>query len=79
MARGQQRVCLDLGTETKAQHIRLLDVFLIGPLMIWGGDALNRQGRSLAGPALAVCGLATILYNGRNYLAVDRRIQEQRR
>lgn len=63
-------VCLDLGTEIKAQRIRLLDVFLIGPMMVWGGKALGDQGHSVAGPLLAILGVATVVYNGRNYVRV---------
>jgi hypothetical protein len=48
----------------KTQTIRLLDVFFIGPLMIWGGLRL----RGVGGYTLAALGLATIGYNGRNYL-----------
>lgn len=77
MAGEPQRVCLELGEETKAQHIRLLDVFMIGPLMIWGGYALQREGRRVAGPVLALTGVATIYYNGRNYVRVRRRLREQ--
>jgi len=53
--------------EVKSQPIRLLDVFVIGPLMIWGGVALNDRGRRYAGPALAALGLTTIIYNAHNY------------
>ena len=53
----------------KSQNIRLLDVFAIGPLMIYGGLKLRKTGEhSLAGSALALFGLGTILYNGRNYI-----------
>ena len=59
--------------EVKAQPVRLLDVFLIGPLMVWGGYALNDSGRHVAGPALALLGLSTIIYNGYNHEQVRRR------
>ena len=77
MSARQQHVCLHLGEETKAQSIRLLDVFVIGPLMMWGGHALNEQGHPLAGPALALMGVATIYYNGRNYFRVRDQIEAQ--
>lgn len=57
----------------KAQPVRLLDVFLIGPMMIWGGSALDESGHPIAGVALALMGLATIGYNGRNYEIVRQR------
>ena len=77
MLREPQRVCLELGEETKAQSIRLLDVFLIGPLMIWGGKALHDQGHPVAGPLLALTGVSTIYYNGRNYVRVRRQLEAQ--
>lgn len=53
----------------KAQGIRVLDVVVIGPLMMWGGWRL-RQDTPVAGAALAFFGLTTVLYNARNYLRV---------
>lgn len=50
----------------KSQNIRLLDVFLIGPIMIYGAYKSNMH------PALKVTlaffGICTIYYNGKNYL-----------
>jgi len=63
--------------EVKSQPVRLLDVFFIGPLMIWGGLALNDQGHPYAGPVLALLGLTTIIYNARNHEIVRLR-QEAR-
>lgn len=51
----------------KAQWVRALDVILIGPLMVWGGVTLAARHR-LAGGALVLFGVATVWYNGRNYL-----------
>lgn len=59
--------------EVKSQPVRLLDVFVIGPMMIWGGYALHATGRPVAGPVLAFWGLSTIVYNARNYETVRRR------
>jgi hypothetical protein len=53
----------------KTQDIRLADVFIVGPLMIWGGQALAKED-PLRGWALAALGVATVLYNGNNYLKV---------
>lgn len=52
----------------KSQIIRLLDVFFLGPLMIW--FALENVDPAAPMPAhlLAFFGLTTILYNGYNYL-----------
>lgn len=74
----EQRVCLRVGGEIKAQYVRLLDVFVIGPLMIAGGYALDDRGSKLAGPALALTGVATIVYNGRNYVRVKKQLRLQR-
>ena len=61
------------GCEVKSQQVRLLDIFAIGPLMMWGGVALDRQGHDVAGPALALLGFTTIIYNWHNYDVVRRR------
>lgn len=53
---------------SKAQWIRVLDVVVIGPLMIGGGLAWRKR-RPLLGLALAAFGVATVWYNGKNYLA----------
>jgi len=66
-----------MNPEVKSQPVRLLDVFVIGPLMIWGGIALNDRGRQYVGPVLALLGLSTIIYNARNHEIVRRR-QETR-
>lgn len=55
---------MNLDAPEKTQAIRLLDVFLIGPLMLWGGLRL----RGVGGYTLAAFGVATVLYNGRNFL-----------
>lgn len=74
-----ERVCLHVGEEIKSQRIRLLDVFAIGPLMVAGGVALDRRGHDLAGAALAVLGLSTVVYNGINYIRVERALRDPQR
>jgi hypothetical protein len=49
---------------TKTQAVRLLDVFLIGPLMIYFGHL----GKSVFAMLLVGCGAATITYNLKNYI-----------
>ena len=49
---------------TKTQAVRLLDVFLIGPLMMYFGHL----GESVFAMLLVGCGAATITYNLKNYL-----------
>ena len=51
----------------KSQEIRLVDVFLVGPFMIWFGIvavAMPMWSRIL----MILFGVATICYNARNYL-----------
>ena len=52
----------------KSQAIRVLDVAVIGPLMIWGGV----KAGGVAGVALALFGATTMGYNAVNYLRVER-------
>jgi len=54
----------------KAQSVRLLDVVFIGPLMMWGGVHL-RKSHPLRGNLLTLLGIATVWYNGRNYLLIE--------
>ena len=53
----------------KPQSLRIADVFVIGPLMVWGGLKL-RDDNPVLGSALALMGAGTVLYNGRNWLRV---------
>ncbi len=60
----------------KTQKIRVLDVLVIGPLMIWGG--LVAAGRlpvtsrgAAAGEALALFGVTTMIYNAINWKKID--------
>jgi hypothetical protein len=52
----------------KGQMMRLLDVFFLGPLMLW--FALENVDPEAPIPAylLAFFGVTTILYNGYNYV-----------
>lgn len=53
----------------KSQRVRIADVLLIGPLMAWGGAKLAPR-YPVAGGLLALFGVATVLYNARNYAVV---------
>lgn len=55
-------------TVGKAQWIRAADVLVIGPLMIAGGVALHRTLHPVAGWALGIFGVGTILLNGYNFV-----------
>lgn len=55
----------------KSQDVRLVDVFLLGPFMMWAGweeSGLPAWARTV----LFVSGVATVYYNGRNYLMIER-------
>jgi len=54
----------------KAQPIRLVDVFLLGPFMMWAGAKMVKTEGQLAGWAMLLSGVGTILYNGKNYLEI---------
>lgn len=56
----------------KAQWVRLLDVVAIGPLMTYSGLHLRDAGEEKLGNVLAVLGVLTVLYNGRNLFRVER-------
>lgn len=49
------------------QLIRLADVFLIGPMTAWAGLKLGRK-HPVAAPLLIVFGVATVVYNGANFV-----------
>ena len=53
----------------KTQNVRLVDVFLLGPFMIWAGLQLEND---IARVAMIGSGIATIAYNGNNYLRIQR-------
>ena len=53
----------------KPQAIRLVDVFLLGPFMVWAGMRLRPRG---AGLLMMAAGVGTIWLNGRNFLALQR-------
>ena len=60
---------------TKTQNVRLIDVFLLGPTMIWAGLQVQKQNNTL-GFFLAFSGLMTIVYNGDNYLRNQRKLRD---
>ena len=77
---GRRRVVV-VATEPvgKTQSIRLLDVLVIGPAMIFA--ATRRRPPLWLSTAMVVMGAGTIIYNGLNYLAVEkqRRVNHARR
>lgn len=63
---------MDLQDKDLTQNIRLLDIFVIGPLMIYAGakaEGLNDIARG----GLILFGATTIAYNGINYLNISKK------
>lgn len=58
----------------KSQAVRLLDVFAVGPLMIWSAQYAPKELREV----MVILGLGTIVYNGANWIA-NRLQQDQGR
>jgi len=54
----------------KAQWIRVLDVLVIGPCMLWGAYALAQQKRTIGAAALGSFGVLTIAFNAWNLAKV---------
>lgn len=54
----------------KTQSIRLIDVFLIGPLLIAAG--LSEKQEPILNKSLIAIGILTILYNAKNYLSYEK-------
>lgn len=51
----------------KTQNVRLFDVLVLGPFMVWAGyKARGIPGWARAG--IVAAGVGTIVYNGKNYL-----------
>jgi hypothetical protein len=48
----------------KGQTVRLIDVFVLGPFMLW---AATQMRSDVARLTMATAGAATIVYNWRNY------------
>lgn len=55
----------------KTQVIRLADVGLVGPLMIWAGGKTASEN-PVPGMALLLFGIGTIVFNASNYLTVEK-------
>jgi hypothetical protein len=51
----------------KAQKVRLFDVFVLGPAMVWAGYQLAPKP---IGKLISLAGLGTIAYNWENYQRV---------
>ena len=54
----------------KVQLIRLVDVFVLGPTMIWFGIAATGLPQ-IAKDFMILSGIATIIFNGQRYLEIQ--------
>jgi hypothetical protein len=52
---------------SKSQNIRLIDIFVIAPFLIYVGNKAKGIS-SIERNMLYAVGIATLLYNGKNYL-----------
>lgn len=57
--------------DVKAQGIRLGDVFLFGPMMIY--SAMGKDAPEWMKAAMLVIGVGTIFYNAMNFVEIERR------
>jgi hypothetical protein len=60
-----------LDTVAKAQYVRLIDIFVLGPVLLYTAAILPRE-RPLLRAFLAVAGVGTVYYNARNYMNIQR-------
>lgn len=65
-----------LSETAKTQSVRVMDVFVFGPIIIYGGYKLIRKEPALGALLLAI-GAGTVVYNGKNFLKVFNRQAEE--
>ena len=70
--------CNGPGDPIKPQGIRVLDVWVIGPLVVYASTLLPKE-KDLARVALRSFGIGTIVYNARNYLLIKEKAQKAAR
>lgn len=61
----------------KTQIIRVADVLFIGPLMTYVA-VKAKNTPTWARAALALCGVATVIFNGINFIRIDAQEAERR-
>ena len=52
----------------KSQEVRLIDLFVIAPFLIYVGVKYKKNLPKIVSAGLIITGLATAIYNGNNYL-----------
>ncbi len=51
----------------KSQVVRLIDVFVIAPILIYTGVRYYKELPKILAILIIVIGIATLIYNGNNY------------
>lgn len=51
------------------QYVRLLDVFVIGPAIVYAGSQISTNWLKIG---LIIIGIGTIVYNGINYIRYEK-------
>ena len=59
---------------SKSQTIRLIDVFVIAPILIYAGVQYRKELPKWLSISLIVIGGATFYYNGKNYLETRKNV-----
>lgn len=58
-------------TVAKPQYVRLIDIFVLGPALLYTATILPKN-RPLLRAFMVVAGAGTVYYNARNYLTIRR-------
>lgn len=56
----------------KSQQVRLIDIFILGPAMVYVAVNSKQKVPDLIRAFVCVSGVATTLYNGVNYIQLER-------
>ncbi len=67
---GQTPLFIPTARDIKAQSVRMADVLVFGPLMIYAG--LGRQTPQWLRVGMVIIGAGTVLYNLANYFTIER-------
>lgn len=70
------RAAIIVNDVQKTQDIRLMDVFAIGPLMIWAGLS-KKKLPPLVKNLMVVIGIGTIIYNFNNFVVESKEKKSQ--
>jgi hypothetical protein len=57
---------------SKSQHIRLWDVYFVGPILIYA--SITGKHSDFVRLSLLLIGLGTIYYNGKNYISNKQKV-----